>query len=183
TVSGALYSPLSLPVFATLPPFLASTPGTTDVTVATNGTRTLAPGNYRDLIVNKKGVVTFTGGTYHFRSITLAIEAKLYFSAPSTIRIEQKISSANLVEIKPGAGSTATAATIVFHVAGINGTTGALSATPKPVEIGNDNTISANFYAPNGTLWLRDRAIATGAFIGKDVMVGPDSQLTLGSAW
>jgi hypothetical protein len=37
--------------------------------------------------------------------------------------------------------------------------------------------------APNGTLWLRDRAIATGAFLGKDVMVGPDSQVTLSSAW
>ncbi len=183
TVSGALYSPLALPVFPTLPTFLTSTPGTSDVTVATNGTRVLAPGSYRDLIVNKRGTVTFSGGTYHFRTITLAIEAKLYFSAPSTIRIQQRISSGNLVVIKPGTGSTATAATIVFHVAGINGTTGALSATPKPVEIGNDNTVSANFYAPNGTLWLRDRAIATGAFFGKDVMVGPDSQVTLSSAW
>ena len=184
TVSGALYSPLALPVFTALPAFLPSTPGTNDLTVSTNGTLVLAPGSYRDLIVNKKGTVTFTGGTYHFRSIRIAIEAKLYFSAPSTICIQDRMSTANLVAIRPTpTGSTATAASIVFHVAGINGTTGALSANPKPVEIGNDNTVSANFYAPNGTLWIRDRAIASGAFFGKDVMVGPDSQVTLSSAW
>src|SRR4029453_1283571 len=81
TVTGALYSPLDLPIFATLPTFLVSRPGTTDVNAGPNGPQTLAPGNYRDLIVGKKGTVTFSGGTYHFRSINLSgSEAKLFFS-------------------------------------------------------------------------------------------------------
>lgn len=184
TVTGALYNPLALPVFATLPTLLVSTPGTTDVNVGANGTRTLAPGSYRDLTVGKKGTVTFTGGTYHFRSIKLSgSEAKLFFSAPSAVRVQQRISTNNLAVIRPGTGSTATAATIVFHVGGINGTGGGLAETPKAVEIGADSTFTANLYAPNGTIWIKDRTLATGAFLGKDVQIGPDVQVTLGSAW
>ncbi|HBL29034.1 MAG TPA: hypothetical protein DD490_19540, partial [Acidobacteria bacterium] len=183
TVTGAQYTPFALPAFATLPTFETGTPGTTDVSVGTGGTRTLAPGSYRNLTVAKKGTVTFTGGTYHFRSITLSNEAKLYFSAASTLRVEQKISTGSLVVVRPATPSTATAATIVFHVAGINGTTGALTATPKSVEIGVDNTLSANVYAPNGTLWIKDRTVATGAFLAKDVLVGPNAQVSLSSAW
>jgi len=184
TVTGALYSPLALPIFVTLPTLLASTPGTSDVNVGANGSQTLAPGSYRDLIVGKKGTVTFTGGTYHFRSINLSgSEAKLFFSAPSTVRVQQKVSTSNLAQIRPGTGSTATAATIVFHVAGINGTGGGLGETPKAVEIGVDSTFTANLYAPNGTIWAKDRTLATGAFLGKDVQIGQNVQVTLGSAW
>jgi len=184
TVSGAQYTPLSLPVFTTLPAFLSATPGTTDVSVANNGIRTLAPGSYRDLIVGKSGTVTFTGGTYHFRSISVTgTNSKLLFSAASTVRVQQKMSTTNLTTIGPGTGSSATAATIVFHVAGINGTTGTLATTPKSVEIGVDNTLSANVYAPNGSIWLKDRINATGAYVGLDVQVGIDGQVTLSSAW
>jgi hypothetical protein len=87
------------------------------------------------------------------------------------------------VTIGPGSGSAATAASIVFYVAGINGTTGTLAATPKAVEVGSDNVVSANVYAPNGTLWLKDHAQATGSFLGRDVNVGLSVQVSLMSAW
>ena len=183
TISGAQYTPLALPVFATLPAFQTGTPNTTDVNVATNGNRTLAPGTYRDLTVGKKGTVTMTGGVYVFRSIQLGSEAKLFFSAPSTVKVQQKVSAANLSQIKPGTGSTATAATIVLHVAGSNGTGGGLAETPKAVEIGTDSTVSANLYVPNGTLWLKDRTVATGAFIARDIQANPDVQVSLSSGW
>ncbi|HEX7181652.1 MAG TPA: Ig-like domain-containing protein [Thermoanaerobaculia bacterium] len=183
TSGGAQYTPLSLPVFATLPAFQSASPGSTDVNVANNGNRTLAPGSYRDLIVGRRGTVTFTGGTYHFRSIRVDREAKLLFSAGSTVRVQQKMSTSNLTTIGPSAGSSATAASIIFHVGGVNGTGGGLAETPKAVEIGVDNTVSANLYAPNGTIWLKDRTQATGAYIGRDVQVGVDGQVTLSSAW
>lgn len=184
TVTGALYPSPALPIFVPLPTFLASAPGTTDVNVAANGTRTLAPGNYRDLIVGKRGVVTLTGGTYHFRTINLSgSEAKLYFSAASTIRVQQKIRTNNLAILRPATGASITAAAIVFHVAGINGTAGGLTEAPKAVEIGIDSTFYANLYVPNGSIWIKDRTVATGAYIGKDVRVGPDAQVSLKSAW
>jgi hypothetical protein len=183
TISGALYTPRALPVFASLPAFLNATTGAADVTVNNNGTRTLAPGSYRDLIVGRKGTVTFTGGTYHFRSVRVDREAKLLFSAASNVLVQQKASTSNLTTIGPGPGSSATAASIVFYVAGSNGTGGGLAETPKAVEIGVDNVVSANLYAPNGTLWLGDRTQATGSLIARDVQVGADAQVALSSAW
>jgi hypothetical protein len=183
TINGQQLSPLSLPVFPVLPPFLTATPGTTTITVGTNGTRTLAAGSYLDLIVGRKATVTFTGGVYHFRTIQVDREAKLYFSAASVVRVQQKLSTKNLVTIGPAVGAAIDASAIVLYVAGVNGTGGGLTATPKAVEIGVDNTLKANLYAPNGTIWLQDRTQATGAFLGKDIDVGVDAQVRLDSAF
>jgi hypothetical protein len=183
TITGQQTATLTLPVFASLPAFLSATPSTTDVNVSANGTRTLAPGNYRDLIVGKKGTVIFSGGTYHFRSITTDTQAKLLFSAASTVRVQQKMSVKATGTVGPNTGATINASAIVVYVEGINGTGGGLAETPKAVEIGTDNTLTANLYAPNGTLWIADRTQARGSFFGKDVQIGPDVQVTLQSAW
>lgn len=183
TLTGAQYLSLALPVFTTLPTLQTATPGATDVNVGTSGTRTLAPGIYRDLIVGRKGTVTFTGGVYVFRSISLNREVNLNFSAPSTVKVQQKMSTGVTTKIQPAVGGTATASTIVFHIAGINGTGGGLSETPKAVAIGTGNVVAANLYAPNGTLWLQSGSVATGTFFGKDVQIGPDVQVTLSSGW
>jgi hypothetical protein len=183
TINGLQRSPLTLPVFSALPAFLTATPGTTNISVGTNGTRTLAPGSYLDLVVGRKGTVTFTGGVYHFRSITVDREAKLLFSAASEVRVQQKLSTKTLTTVGPAAGASIDASSILFYVAGINGTTGALTATPKAVEIGTSNTVSINLYAPNGTIWLQDGTLATGAFLGKDIDVGLNAQVTLDSAF
>jgi Bacterial Ig domain len=183
SITGPQTSPLALPVFATLPALNTATPGASDVNVANNGVRTLAAGSYRDLIVGRKGTVTFTGGVYHFRSIRIDREAKLFFSAASEIRVQQKIATQTLTTIQPAAGASIAGADILFHVAGVNGTSGGLAETPKAVEIGTDNTIRANVYAPNGTVWLKDRTQARGAYLGKDVQVGVDGQVTLESAF
>jgi hypothetical protein len=183
TINGLQRSPLALPVFPTLPAFLTATPGSTTINVATNGTRTLAPGSYLDLVVGKKGTVTFTGGTYHFRSITVDREAKLLFSASSQVRVQQKLSTKTLTTVGPATGAAIASSSILFYVAGINGTTGALTATPKAVEIGTSNTVAINLYAPNGMIWLQDGSLATGAFLGKDIDVGLNTQVALDSAF
>lgn len=185
TITGTRTSTLSLPIFSSLPAFNTATPSTTtDVSVGTNGSRTLAPGSYRDLIVGKKGTVIFTGGVYHFRSIRATdVQVKLLFSAASEVRVQQKVQTLGTATIGPNTGATVTAAGIVFYVAGINGTGGGLTETPKAVEIGTDNTLTANIYAPNGELLLGDRTAARGAFLARDIQIGPDVQVTLQSAW
>jgi len=183
TISGQQSSPLPLPVFSALPPFLTATPGSTTINVAINGSQTLAAGSYLDLTVGRKATVTFTGGVYHFRTIQIDREAKLYFSAASEIRVQQKLSTKTLTTIGPAAGATIDASSILFYVAGINGTSGTLAATPKAVEIGTDNVLKANLYVPNGTLWLQDSTQATGAFLGKDIDVGINVQVQLDSAF
>ena len=182
-ITGAQTSPLTLPVFAALPTFRTATPGATDVSVGTNGNRTLAAGSYRDLIVGRKGTVTFTGGVYHFRTIRVDREAKLFFNAGADIRVQQKLSTLQTTTIGPAAGATIDASDIVFFVAGVNGTGGGLAETPKTVEIGVDNVVQANVYAPNGTIWWKDRTQARGSSIGKDVQLALDVQITLDSYW
>ncbi|HSF41944.1 MAG TPA: cadherin-like domain-containing protein, partial [Thermoanaerobaculia bacterium] len=183
TVTGPETSPLTLPVFAALPTFLTATPGTTDVNVGNNGSRTLAPGSYRDLIVGRKGTVTFTGGTYHFRTVQIDREGKLFFSAAATVRIQQKLTAQQTTQIRPAAGATIDGSDIVIHVGGVNGTGGGLAETPKAVELGADNVIWANVYAPNGTIWMRDRTEVQGVLLGKDVQLGPDVQVTMDSSF
>jgi hypothetical protein len=183
SITGQQTSILTLPVFAALPAFLTATPNTTDVSVGANGSRMLAPGTYRDLIVGKKGTVIFSGGTYHFRSITTDTQAKLLFSAASTVRVQQRLSVKATSTVGPNTGASVTAAGIVFYVAGVNGTGGGIAETPRTVEIAADNVLTANVYAPNGTLWLGDRTQARGSFLAKDVHVAPDVQVTLQTAW
>src|SRR6185295_5290976 len=105
------------------------------------------------------------------------------FSAAAEIRVQQKVSTLDLAQIQPATGATIDGSDIIFFVADVNGTTGALSATPKTVEIGMDGVVWANVYAPNGTIWLKSRTQARGAHLGKDVQVGPDVQVTLDSYW
>lgn len=182
TITGPQMSPLTLPVFSSLPTFLTATPGTTDVSVSTNGLRFLSAGSYRDLIVGRKATVYFNGGTYHFRSIRVDREAKLYFSEPSEVRVQQKMSTLATVTVGPS-GPSIQAYDILFYVGGSNGTGGGLTETPKAVEIGTDNVLSINLYAPNGTLWIKDRTQATGGFLARNVQIGPDVQVTLQSIW
>jgi hypothetical protein len=54
---------------------------------------------------------------------------------------------------------------------------------PASVHIGAENIVQANIYAANGTVWLKSRTQATGAFIGVHVIVGANVRLTLDSAF
>ena len=49
--------------------------------------------------------------------------------------------------------------------------------------IGENNVVAANIYAPRGTIWIKSRTQATGAFVGDDVRVGQSVKLTLDSAF
>jgi UDP-3-O-[3-hydroxymyristoyl] glucosamine N-acyltransferase len=51
------------------------------------------------------------------------------------------------------------------------------------VQIGERNTVIANIYAPNGTVFLRANTIGTRAFIGKRAEIGERVELTLKSAF
>ncbi|MDO8635091.1 MAG: hypothetical protein Q7R34_02440, partial [Dehalococcoidia bacterium] len=55
--------------------------------------------------------------------------------------------------------------------------------SPTVVQIGVKNTLLANIYSPNGTVWLKEGTKGTGAFIGKRVRIGEKVELTLDSAF
>ena len=72
---------------------------------------------------------------------------------------------------------------IVFYIEGINGNDGSLDELPKASKVGAESKVKANFYVPNGTMWIRLNCEAEGSFIGKDVKIGAGTIVKLKSAW
>lgn len=179
SITGDFTLSLDLPLFSSLPPFHAAPAGTQYIEVANDESISLAAGDYGDIVVKAGGTILFTGGIYNLRSIDARDNTNLLFAAPSEVRVEGKVDSDLNVFIGPAQTASIEAADIIFYVAGINGSNGNLGATPKAAQIGISNTVLANFYVPNGSLWLRQNTTATGAFWGKDVDVGIGVQVAL----
>lgn len=178
TILGQSFNSLSLPVIPSLPTVPTFSAGSTNILVPHDTTQTLTAGSYGSLTVKTNATVTFSGGVYTFDSWAISSGAKLYFSAPTEIRIVNKIDTAQNVEVKPATGSGIDASDIKIFITGINGSSGAIGATPKAADFGGFNTIEANIFVPNGTLNMVNQTQATGAFIGKWVVVGQDVEVT-----
>lgn len=150
-ILGTLTTPVTLPLVSALPPVPPVTPGTQDFDVASGGTLTLDAGSYGLLKARNGAVVTLTGGVYHFREWNIRADAQVLAAAPVEIRVQEHLETRDHVVVGPApTATTLTAADVVIIGVGINGTSGAIDATPEAVRIGTDSTIRANIYAPNG---------------------------------
>jgi len=183
TITGTLNTPLTLPLFTALPEFHQSTPGTENIVVPQNGEYIISPGAYEEIQVKKNGRLIFTGGEYHIFKFNGGDNNQILFQSESEVRIKDKFDSGQGSYIGPQDTTTLSAKEIIFYVEGINGNNGNLGATPKAAKIGISNTVKANFYVPNGTLWLRQNSEVEGSFIGKDVDVGIGVKVKLNSAF
>lgn len=168
--------PVTLPVFAKVPPFVSGPPDDEipppDVLVPNGGYLELDDGTYGELDVRASAKILLTGGVYNFRNIYLANSATMSFAAPTEIRVREKFLSGRGVYIGPEQGSGVNAAGIVFYIKGINGTNGSLYETPEAAHVGLHNEVRANFYVPNGTLHINHNSDAVGAFLASDVLIG-----------
>jgi len=184
-VRGTEYTPLTLPLGVTLPEFPTPNPGTENHVIPIGGTLTLDSGSYGEITVKKNATLILTGDTYHFESIDLGDSggSQVLFQVPTDVIINSRLGPGLNAYIGPETGSGITAADIRIYVNGINGSTGNLGATPKAAQIGYNNTLQANIYAPNGTLLIKQGTVAEGAFIAKDVQVGLSVQVTLNSGF
>ncbi len=183
TIAGSQNTPLELPLFTALPEFKSSTPGTNDILIPQNGEQTLQPGSYGDIQVKKGGKLIFTGGDYHINSFNGGDNNQIVFQSPAQVRIADKFDSGQGSYLGPEDTTTVSAKDIIFYVGGINGNNGNLGATPKAAKIGISNVIKANFYVPNGTLWIREHSEIEGSFIAKDIEFGIGAKVKLSSAF
>jgi VCBS repeat-containing protein len=181
TISGSELTPLPLPVFGVLPLFHTGPSDGPDVAVDHHQTQTLAAGTYGDVTVAHHATLVLTGGVYDLHSLSAAQNVTIVFEAPSQVRIAERFGIGQNAVVGPADGSGVGADQIVVYVAGINGTDGALGSSPKAAHVGDQSTVSANVYAPNGTLELDHHTNATGVFIGRDVFIGHHSQVALAS--
>ena len=183
TIRGEEVTPLDLPVDVELPPYRNVTPGEENITVASKKTIDLEPGHYGVVKIKPKGTLRLAGGTYHFKSLKLWPKASLLCITPTEIRIKERLYPSPMAYLGPSSDSTLSAKDVFVYVDGINGKNGTLRSNPKAAVIGVRNTIKANIFVPNGTLWIREGSDVTGSFIGKDVIIGVKAKVKLESAF
>ena len=181
-ILGQLITPLALPVEASIPEFPIFAAGTVDITVASETNLSLQAGNYRNIKLNGGTTANPTrlilqGGVFNISNLDLGDKTRVECSpaAPHTdceIRIKNRLEPGPSSYIGRGTATNLTAMDIRVFVEGINGNTGGLDAAPKAATIGDDNTVIAHIFAPNGTLLIRQGGSATGIFIAKDAQIG-----------
>lgn len=173
SVRGTRSTPLQLPV-ADLPALPQITPGTQDITVNPNQTRTLPAGSYRTITVRPNGKLILTGGLYQLMSLDVQPNAEVRLQAAAEVQIKQQLSAAPNAYLGPASASV-TAQQIVIFVEGGDGG-GRVAADLS-------GTVQANIYAAQGTLTLQPNTKAVGAFIGRRVVVGENVEVRLLSAF
>jgi hypothetical protein len=194
SIAGALFTPLAIPVFASLPPVLVRPFGSANVVIANNAVSTLGEGAYGDLVIGKNAKLTLLGGGYAFRSITVGSGSQLRYSAPADVVVSGVLDSAGILVggradfgassvLAPADGSGLTPAGCRLQVGGINGSNGALLSTPPAVHLASGVKAYATIFATSGSLILDSDIDGNGAFLGRDVFVGHGTHLTLNSAF
>jgi hypothetical protein len=184
TISGDQHTPLELPV-ADKPAFVESIPGVKNITVNAKKTKIIGPGpaHYRDIAVKAKGKLILTGGEYHFMSLDVGSKASLECAGPSKIYVHDRAKFRSGAYVGPAASADISAADIIFYVGGTDGKSRWLIAKQKAVDIDFNTKITANLYAPNGTLSIGLNAKLHGAFIARDVLVGLNAKVWHDSAF
>jgi hypothetical protein len=190
TILGTKSTPMTVP-FTALPAFPAVQPGTERIDVARNKTVSLAPGAYGAVQVAAGGTLVLNGGLYQVESVDLGASATIVFRAATELRVKTELDSrakAKLI-VDPSVPGLK-ASQVVIYVAGRDEDGHRLEADddgddagPVTVHIGAQSVVQANIYAARGTVWLKSKTRATGAFIGVHVRVGVNAELTLDSAF
>ena len=183
TIAGTRFTPLAVPVFATLPPVAVRPPGTDNVTVPNSGLLTLDEGAYGNVTVGSGATLRLRGGGYAFRSITIARGGALRYAAPSDIVVSGRGDFGPDSIVMPEGGSGLSAAAIRIQIDGLNGTNGRLSSTPPAVALGKSAKMFANLYATAGTITLDQEVEVNGALLARDITAGRNARFTLNSAF
>ena len=189
TVFGQVTGTMAVP-FVPMPGFPLVTPGTVPKDVPKNGTLTLGPGSYGAVHVANGGTLILSGGLYQMRSLDVDQGATVLFRGATEIRVKTELKTGAkgrliLDQSVPGLG----ASRIVIFVEGADASCAHNDADddddfgPASVHIGQSSIVQANIYAANGTVWLKAKTQATGAFIGDHVRIGQNVTLTLDSAF
>jgi hypothetical protein len=154
-------------------PLVGVTPGGTDLVVPTRtGVAPVAPGVFDEVRVGKGSVLTLSGGEYAARSIKLAAGAQLLCNEACHIGVAETVKLGPRAEL--GARGGLSPQSVRIDVAG---------GTNPPAFKGKPRSaVTGTIYAPAGSVRLGKLGSYRGAFVGRDVVVGPGAQVRVGSA-
>ena len=176
---GPARIPLSLPVVTGLPQFPQPETTNQDRRIPPFQTHELEAGRYGDLVVAHGATLTLGGGLYECASVQVEEGASLVMAAATDLRIAHRLSVAAKGRIDSAAEANLAAGEMRILVMGINGSAGALFERPHAASFGSHTSIRANVSVPQGTLALGSQSRVHGALLGKWVIVGPRSVVTL----
>ena len=181
-IGGSLITPLPLPVAGPDPVLPAFTVGDTNIIVPNRQMLSLAAGDYGNVILRNGStsvptVLRLEGGVYNLNSLTMGGKTRIECLRPCEIRIRTLLVTGNNSYIGPSDESGLTAGDINILADAIAGGSPILNIAF--VTLGNNSTIQASVFVPQGLLWIDFRCHARGVFIGKWVGVGKNSSVTL----
>jgi len=183
--TGGTSTPLPLPVFSLLPVFRTAAPraGAADVSVGSGESLTLAAGDYGAVTIAAGGSLELAGGVYEIDALAIGDHGLLTYAAAVDVRVAGRVSVDAFSEVGPAAGSGLDGSAAILYVGGVNGTDGLLGSTPYAVEVDRDCSLTANLYAPNGTVKLDHHTSVVGGVITRDLDADRNVTITAASAF
>jgi hypothetical protein len=182
TFCGIVIGPPPLPACVTPPnpvvdptllPPVSVVPGGADLVVPTRtGIAPVPPGTFDEIRVGKGSILTLSGGEYAARSITLAAEAQLLCNEACHIGVAETVKLGPRAEL--GARGGLSPQSVRIDVAG--------ATKPPAFKAKPRSAVTGTIYAPAGAVRLGKLGSYRGAFVGRDVVVGPGAQVRVGSA-
>lgn len=182
-INGSLFTPLALPVFATLPATSIRPAGTDNIVVPPFGEVEIEEGAYGSLVVGRAATVHFVGGGYAFTSITVDRGSALRFAHPSDLVVAGRLSLDRDTVVAPEVGSGFNASAIRIQVDGINGSNGALHSKPSAIDVGLGARVFATLQAMNGSIVFDREVEGIGAFHARDIFAGRDGHYAISSGF
>jgi hypothetical protein len=191
TILGAKTTAMAIP-FLTMPAMHEAAAGSLNVEVGKGATKTLPAGAYRQVHVGSNATLILTGGLYQMRSLDVDASATVVFRGATEIRIATELDTDNRARlILDPAASGLKASDVIVYVGGADDSCGhdgrdaesGDGGSAAAVHVGENNVVQANIYAPRGTVRIKSKTQATGAFIGEHVRIGQNVTLRLDSAF
>jgi hypothetical protein len=159
-----------VPLFLDMPLFSAAAPG--GPLQDGKDALILVPGHYGKLDVKPNVTLTLaSAGEYTFTDVEMGVGARLRFA--STGKALVRVSGRVRIAAGAAIGGDVPANRLLIYVGGSDGP-GAVA-----FRSGNGARLDASVYAANGTLEIGPSTVATGTFLGRYVIIGPFTQLTL----
>ncbi len=163
SILGTTATSVSLPV-AALPAIADFETGASDV--KPTATATISAGKYRNITIPQGIFVTFSGGTYTLETLTAFQDAKLLFTATTTLFIKKKLALHDHAVM--ATLSTMPLESIrVFHKGN------------EPIVIGNRAVLFGTFFAPNTAINAGKEVEMRGRLLAKGVRVDKEGHVSI----
>ena len=177
THTGDEISPANIP-FSELPYFPIFEAGTQDITIGTNTTYTLTPGDYNNINIGNNASLILSGGTYNVNEIMAGNNCLIIYQNPVDINIKGKIEFGNTPKIKPE-NESVSAVDCVFYVEGANYEGEDVFYYEDVFIAYNHPELYCNIYAPNSTVKIGNYGQYKGAIIAKHIVSGSQTSTSM----